>query len=147
MNIIHGDALTILKGMPDATIDCVVTSPPYFALRDYYIEGQLGMEPSFHEYIEKLCVVFDECARVLKPTGTCWVNLGDTYGTGSGSGVRKGKQATNRGTQYNEGWQKKGKVGVIGMEKCLLQIPARVAIAMCDRGWILRNTIIWQKPN
>jgi len=115
--------------------------------RDYCIEGQLGMEPSFHEYIEKLCVVFDECARVLKPTGTCWVNLGDTYGTRSGSGVRKGKQATNRGTQYNKGWQEKGKAGVIGMEKCLLQIPARFAIAMCDRGWILRNTIIWQKPN
>lgn len=145
--IMLGDAAEILRQIPDAGIDCIVTSPPYFALRDYCIEGQIGLEPSFQEYIEKLCAVFDECARVLKPTGTCWVNLGDTYGTGSGAGVRKGMQATNRGTQYNRAWEQKGKNGVRGMEKSLLQIPARFAIAMTERGWILRNTIIWHKPN
>lgn len=145
--ILLGDALTILRKLPNESIDCVMTSPPYWALRDYEVTGQIGVEPGFQEYIEKLCRIFDEIKRVLKPTGTCWVNMGDTYGTGSGSGVRTGKQATNRGTQYNRGWQEKGKAGVKGMGKCLLQIPNRFAISMCERGWILRNEVIWHKPN
>jgi len=145
--IIAGDAKEILHRFPDESIDCVLTSPPYWALRDYCIAGQIGLEPDFRDYIKKLCEVFDEAKRVLKPAGTCWVNIGETYGTGSGSGIRKGMQATNRGTQYNKGWQEYGKAGVPGMEKSLLQIPARFAIAMTDRGWILRNTIIWHKPN
>lgn len=145
--ILLGDAAEILRKLPDESIDCAVTSPPYWALRDYSIEGQIGLESAFQQYIEKLCEVFDEIKRVLKSSGTCWVNMGDTYGTGSGSGVRIGKQATNRGTQYNRGWQEKGKAGVKGMGKCLLQIPSRFAIAMCERGWILRNEIIWHKPN
>lgn len=145
--ILLGDAAEIIRKLPDESIDCVVTSPPYWALRDYSVDRQIGLEPDFRQYVEKLCEVFDEVKRVLKSSGTCWVNLGDTYGTGSGAGVRIGKQATNRGTQYNRKWQEKGKAGVKGMEKCLLQIPARFAIAMCDRGWILRNEIIWHKPN
>lgn len=145
--IIQGDALDVMRGLPDDEIDCIVTSPPYWALRDYGIAEQIGLEGYFQDYIAKLCDIFDEAKRILKPTGTCWVNLGDTYGTRSGNGVRKGKQATNRGTQYNRGWQENGKAGVKGMEKCLLQIPSRFAIAMTERGWILRNTIIWHKPN
>jgi len=145
--ILLGDAKETLRRLPSESIDCVMTSPPYWALRDYRVDRQIGLETTFQQYIEKLCEIFDEAKRVLKPAGTCWINMGDTYGTGSGSGVRTGKQATNRGTHYNCGWQEKGKAGVNGMEKCLLQIPARFAIAMCDRGWILRNEIIWHKPN
>ena len=77
--IICGDALEELKKIPDESVDCVVTSPPYWALRDYGITGQLGLEPTFQEYITKLCDIFDEVKRVLKKEGTCWVNVGDTY--------------------------------------------------------------------
>lgn len=118
----HGDALAILKGMPDESIDCVVTSPPYYQLRDYGVDGQLGMEATVEEYIEKLCEIFEDIKRVLKPKGTCFVNIGDTY-SGSNNTTRKVS------------------------DKCLLQIPSRFSIEMCNRGWILRNEIIWHKPN
>jgi len=139
--IIQGDALEVLKTFPDAFVDCVITSPPYWNLRDYNVEGQLGLEPTFQEYIQKLCAIFDEIKRVLKKEGTCFVNLGDTY-----SGNKEGK-TDNKVSQYlkenSQGIHKKATI----QEKCLCQIPARFAIAMTDRGWILRNKIIWQKPN
>lgn len=145
--IYQGDSLEILKKFPDESIDCVITSPPYWALRDYGVSGQLGLEPTFQEYINKLCDIFDEVKRVLKKSGTCWVNIGDTYGTSSGSGERNGLQRTNRGTQNFEDWKKKGKNGVKQYSKSLLQIPSRFAIEMSNRGWILRNRIIWHKLN
>lgn len=143
------DCRELLAKLPDESIDCVVTSPPYWQLRDYGVPAQLqlGLEETFEKYLTKLCDIFDEVQRVLKAAGTCWVNMGDTYGTGSGAGIRNGKQATNRGTQEFERRQKEGKEGVRGYEKCLLQIPSRFAIEMCNRGWILRNEIIWHKPN
>ena len=78
--IIQGDALEVLKTLPDKSVDMVMTSPPYWALRDYGVKGQLGLELTFYEYINKLCDIFDEVKRVLKKEGTCWVNLSDTYG-------------------------------------------------------------------
>src|SRR5882724_2458677 len=80
--IICGDASEVLRQLPDDSVDCVITSPPYWRLRDYGVAGQQGLESTFSEYIERLCAVFDEVRRVLKPTGTCWVNLGDTYSSG-----------------------------------------------------------------
>jgi site-specific DNA-methyltransferase (adenine-specific) len=142
-----GDSLTVLKSWPDEFVDCVITSPPYWALRDYGVAGQLGLEPTFQEYITKLCDIFNEIKRVLKKDGTCWVNIGDTYGTGSGAGERNGLQRTNRGTQNFEEWKKNGKKSVSKFKKCLLQIPSRFAIEMSNRGWILRNRLIWHKPN
>jgi site-specific DNA-methyltransferase (adenine-specific) len=118
------DVLECLKQIPNESIDCVITSPPYWALRDYGIEGQLGLEPTFHEYLEKLWCIFDEVYRVLKPTGTLWVNLGDTYFS-----------------------KTKGRIDSDYTEKCLCMIPERFAIGMIERGWILRNQIIWHKPN
>ena len=170
--VIIGNSLHVLKTMEAESIDLCVTSPPYWGLRDYgsapeiyggdsscehtweehrqpargggpgktttvgankdtegnnrghptishYCtkcgawKGQLGLEPTPQEYIDHLCAIFDEVKRVLKPTGACWVNLGDTYGT----------------------------------DKSLAQVPARFAMAMTDRGWLLRNEVIWQKPN
>lgn len=111
--VIQGDSLEVLKTLPDESVNCVVTSPPYWNLRDYGIDGQLGLESDFKEYINKLCSIFDEVKRILKPDGTVWVNLGDTY----------------------------------GLNKSLCVIPHRFAIEMVDRGWILRNQIIWHKPN
>ena len=84
--IYQGDSLDILKIFPSESVDCAITSPPYWALRDYGVDGQLGLEPTFQEYISKLCDIFDEVKRVLKKEGTCFVNLGDTY-----SGNKNGK--------------------------------------------------------
>jgi len=128
--IICGDALKVLKQLPDESIHCVVTSPPYWALRDYGVKGQLGLEPTFQEYLSKLCAVFDEVKRVLKPTGTCWVNMGDTYA----SFRQRARLSQTRS-------------GIELPPKSLCQIPARFAIEMTSRGWILRNEIIWHKPN
>ncbi|MCA1624017.1 MAG: site-specific DNA-methyltransferase, partial [Acidobacteria bacterium] len=78
--IIRGDALKILKKLPDESVDCVVTSPPYYRLRDYGVPGQIGLEPNFTAYLERLLTVFDKVRRVLKPSGTCWIVIGDSYG-------------------------------------------------------------------
>ena len=112
-NIIHiGDNIFHLTNIPDASVDMCVTSPPYYNLRDYKNSGQIGAENTVKDFVENLCKVFDEIHRILKPTGSCWVNIGDTYD-----------------------------------KKRLLQVPSRFEIAMCDRGWHLRNEIIWSKPN
>ena len=129
--IICGDSVEVLKGMPNEIIDMCITSPPYFGLRDYGADGQIGLEYTIKEYIDRLIAVFDEVKRVLRPTGTCWVNLGDSYGGNTTSGPGH-KELPN--TEKLP-------------DKCLLQIPARFSIAMTDSGWILRNTIIWHKPN
>ena len=148
-NIIYqGDALTKLKEFPNNSINCVMTSPPYWALRDYSVEGQLGLEPTFEKYIKKLCNIFDEVKRVLRDDGTCWVNLGDTYyGGGNNRGNNSPisyKQSTNKGAigQVQQDWSKMNY-----KSKCLIMIPQRFAIEMVNHGWILRNTIIWHKPN
>src|ERR1051326_3960654 len=93
--ILRGDSLKVLQRLPSESIDCVVTSPPYWALRDYGVKGQLGLEPTLDGYLGNLCTVFDEVRRVLKPSGTCWVNMGDTYsspmkGGGGSSDTSKG---------------------------------------------------------
>jgi len=147
--VIQGDCLEVMKTFPDESIDCVMTSPPYWNLRDYGVEGQLGLEPTFQEYINKLCDIFDEVKRVLKKEGTCWVNMGDTY-AGSGNGQTSNWDAEWTGKTLNKptclgAKGVKAKTDVIS--KCLLQIPSRFAIEMCNRGWILRNEIIWHKPN
>jgi site-specific DNA-methyltransferase (adenine-specific) len=132
--IICGDSLKVLKTIPTESIDCVITSPPYYGLRNYGVDSQIGLEPSFAEYLENLMLVFNEVKRVLKPNGTCFVNLGDSYG---GSGSRRfhtdKKEIVSTKTET--------------FRKSLLQIPSRFALAMTKNGWILRNEIIWHKPN
>ena len=145
--IIQGDALTELKKLKEESVNCVVTSPPYWALRDYGVEGQLGLEPTFQEYINKLCDIFDEVRRVLKKDGTCWVNLGDTYASGGGKAVEQSaKRQAAINTDSYPNYAPNSKLRTT-MPKCLLQIPFRFSIEMCNRGWILRNVIIWHKPN
>lgn len=139
--IITGPALTELQKLPAESVDCVVTSPPYWGLRDYDAPGQLGQEPTFVQYVEDLCAIFDEVKRVLKPSGTCWVNIGDTYGGRVGGAQGKNGQFAGRAVAAVRLKHERP------LAKCLLQIPSRFAIAMIDRGWILRNEIIWHKPN
>ena len=143
--IICGDALTILKKLPSESVDCVVTSPPYWSLRDYGAAGQIGLEDSFDDYLEKLLAVFGEVWRVLKGEGTCWVNLGDAYST------RSSKQGTQPSVVSQASSKSQSFLKPLAPNflppKCLLQMPARFALGMTDRGWILRNEIIWHKPN
>jgi site-specific DNA-methyltransferase (adenine-specific) len=145
--IVRGDALKVLKRLPSESIDCVVTSPPYWSLRDYGVTGQLGLEESPDMYIERLCSIFDEIRRVLKKAGTCWVVLGDAYATRSSKTGKAGKHpqpilspASTRALMFNR------PLAQIP-SKCLVQLPARFALAMTGRGWILRNEIVWHKPN
>lgn len=146
--ILYGDALAVLKTLPDECVDCIITSPPYWGLRDYGVEGQLGSEKTIGEFLSSMLGITGELKRVLKKTGTMFWNHGDNYGTGSGSGIRDGKQATNRGTQTNKNWQENGKAKVPGYEKSLMLQAHRLAVRMIDeQGWILRNQIIWHKPN
>jgi hypothetical protein len=140
--IYNEPCIETLKRMPNDFLDCVITSPPYWQLRDYGYDGQWGLEPTFQEYLEHLWEMMDEIKRVLKPTGTCWINLGDTYGTQSG-----GLKGKNTFDPKNP----KATLSIIeqpkSINKCLLLIPHRFAIGCIDRGWIIRNDIIWAKRN
>ncbi|HXA29430.1 MAG TPA: site-specific DNA-methyltransferase [Candidatus Angelobacter sp.] len=118
--ILVGDALDQLRRLPDACIDAVLTSPPYFATRDYGVPGQIGMEATVTEWVARLQAVFAEVARVLKPTGSLWLNLADSY---------------SRHPRY--GTPAKG----------LLAAPERLLLALLADGWLLRNRVIWSKPN
>lgn len=142
--IYEGSCLNVIKTFPDKSIDCVITSPPYWQLRDYGWSGQWGMERTFQEYLEHLWLLIDEVWRVLKDTGTVWVNLGDTYGTKSGiftggnTIANKISYTGNMGNDYCKD---------ANYHKCLLLIPHRFAIGCIDRGWIMRNDVIWGKRN
>lgn len=140
--ILHtGDALGILQSMPDKSVQCVVTSPPYWGLRDYGIDGQLGLETAPEKYIATMVDVFREIHRVLRGDGTLWVNLGDSYSSG-GNGGGPGLQRTSKGSLIGK------KNPPVGMKpKNLIGIPWRLAFALQDDGWYLRSDIIWSKPN
>lgn len=136
-----------LQRMDDNSLDCVVTSPPYWGLRDYGVEGQLGLEKTVEEYINNLVNIFDLIKAKLKPTGTCWVNLGDTYISEGGASRHKGyadpKYLNGRNGEHIEPHA----FPQTFLPKCLANVPNQFSIEMCKRGWILRNEIIWQKPN
>lgn len=138
--IICGYAFSVLKTLPSDLVDCIVTSPPYWNLRDYNADGQLGMEEYFEDFIDKLITIFNECGRVLKKNGTLWVNLGDTY-----NGDKTGNQDLKNTGVNNSTIVKSKDINIAN--KSLLMIPERFAINMIDNGWCLRNQIIWHKPN
>ena len=147
-----GDCVNVLKAFPDESIDCCVTSPPYFGLRDYGIDGQIGQEDSPEQYVNKLINVFQEVHRVLKKDGTLWLNIGDSWaGSCQGSGTQKQgeKQKTNRGTNYTADGKYKSKLAKLDgyKPKDLIGIPWLVAFALRECGWYLRQDIIWSKPN
>lgn len=144
--IINADVLEGLKSLEDESIDCVITSPPYWQLRDYGYPEQWGLEPTFQEYLEHLWQMMDEVYRVLKPGGTVWINLGDTYSTQSGNSRGKKYDVDNKFNNVMAGETLlKGDLDM--PSKCLMLIPHRFAIGCIEHGWILRNDIIWAKPN
>jgi site-specific DNA-methyltransferase (adenine-specific) len=142
--IFLGDSKDILKQLKDESVDCVMTSPPYYQLRDYGVDGQIGLENTIEEYLQRLMEVFDEVKRVLKPDGTLFVNLGDSY---KGSGKGACKNGYDKGKRKSHFFKKPEDKNSIIQNKSLLMIPERFAIEMISRGWILRNQIIWHKPN
>jgi site-specific DNA-methyltransferase (adenine-specific) len=118
--IVIGDAVKRLHALPEASVDCVITSPPYFRLRNYDADGQIGLEHHVDQWVEQLAAISEQVRRVLVPTGTFWLNLGDTYSSHPSQGAQR---------------------------KSLLMAPERLALRLQERGWIIRNRIAWAKPN
>ena len=145
LDIIHtGDCLEVLKTLPDESVHCCVTSPPYYALRDYGMEEQIGREATPKEYISRLTEVFTEVRRVLRSDGTLWLNIADTYAGKGNQGDfvdpknPKGRNGQAVALNYKvEGCKPKDMIG----------IPWMLAFALRDSGWYLRNDIIWMKEN
>ncbi len=150
-HIYLGDTLEVLKTLPNEIINCCITSPPYWGLRDYGVNGQIGLEKTPEEYVQKLVHIFSEVKRVLKPEGTLWLNLGDSY-AGSGKGAanypknsKKYRQGTNKGMLGKNAVNLKLPSGY--KSKDLIGFPWMVAFALRNDGWYLRQDIIWHKPN
>ena len=140
-----GDVREKLAGLPADSVHCVVTSPPYWGLRDYGVAGQLGMEPTLGEHIETMVEVFREVRRVLRPDGTCWLNYGDCYANDTKwGGSSGGKHVTALHGSSGIG-RRKTTTGLKAKDLCM--IPNRLAIALQDDGWWVRSEIIWHKPN
>lgn len=141
VQLLLGDTCDVMSQLPDGCVDCIVTSPPYFNLRNYDQNGQYGNEPTQADYVETMRRTFDTARRLLSDAGTLWLNIGDSYnGTGSrrdaafeGTGTRNRPDSRPAGRQMDP----KNRLGT----------PWRVAFALQDDGWILRNDIIWYKPN
>ena len=139
--VIEGSALTVLKTLPSASVQCVITSPPYWGLRDYGIDGQIGLEQSLTEFLTRLTQIFSELRRVLSDDGTLWLNIGDSYTSG------------NRGYRASD---KKNPARAMSIRpptpdglkpKDLIGVPWRLAFALQDDGWFLRSDVVWNKPN
>jgi len=145
ITIYHGDCIESMKSMEPGIVNTCVTSPPYWGLRDYGVEGQLGLESTPDEYVAKMVEVFREVRRVLRDDGTLWLNLGDSYTSGgrNGWGPQTGKQQTNKGSLHNERAPQPKDL----KPKDLVGIPWRVAFPLQADGWYLRSDIIWHKPN
>jgi len=150
--IYTGNCLDILPTLDAESVQCCVTSPPYWGLRDYGVDGQIGLEKTPEEYVEKMVRVFREVRRVLADDGTLWLNLGDSYsgsmkGSGGNDPERSCKQVTNSGSYFGSQVDNARKINTGLKPKDLMGIPWRVAFALQSDGWYLRQDIIWSKPN
>lgn len=142
--VLAGDCIQSMSKLPDNSIHCCVTSPPYFGLRDYGHDGQIGQEPTPDDFVAKMVEVFEQVRRILRPDGTLWLNLGDSY-----NGASSNKSGSNG---FNDGRTNRSKRLSVGgckdlKPKDLIGIPWMVAFALRQAGWYLRQDIIWHKPN
>ena len=146
MKILQGSCIDKVQELEDNSIDCVVSSPPYFGLRDYGVEGQFGLEPTYQEYLANTVKLFAVMRPKLKDTATIWWNVGDSYNQKQSAGDRVSKYSKKQKTsQGNLGMAVESQPGL--KIKDLLMIPNRVAIALQDDGWYIRSEIVWHKPN
>lgn len=154
IRILNGDVREQLAKLPSDSFDCIVTSPPYWGLRDYGVAGQIGLEPTLTEYLDTMVAVCRELRRVLKPSGTFWLNVGDSYagwngigrndaGTSGGLG-RLGGNKLGSGNPGRQGTTQRDS-GLKPKDLCM--VPNRLAIRLQDDGWYVRSEIIWHKPN
>lgn len=154
--ILHGDALAQLRTIRSGSVQCVVTSPPYWSLRDYQVDGQIGLESTFPEFLERLVAVFSEVHRVLREDGVCWVNMGDSYATASRGMAQGGLKAASdvysprknarAAHSYTDAPQTPPRSRAAGFRhKEIIGQPWRLAFALQDAGWLLRQDIIWHK--
>lgn len=141
VRILTGDVRETLAGLPSNSVQCVVTSPPYWGVRDYGVAGQIGAEPVLQDYVQALTEAFREVRRILRPDGTLWLNIANTYSSGGRTWRDDDAKNKGRGMSYRpptpEGLKPKDLVGVAWMVAMGLQLD----------GWYLRNDIIWNKPN
>lgn len=139
-----GDAVEALRNVPDGSVNCIVTSPPYYSLRDYGVEGQIGLENTVNEYVTSLCRVMDELYRILRKDGLLFLNLGDTYYSGKGAshGIDSKSNKRRFGLRPVD---RSGGLGENIERKSIIGIPWRVAIEMTSRRWVLRSPIIWHR--
>lgn len=146
VRILIGDVREQLRLLPADHFDCVVTSPPYWGLRDYGIAGQIGLEPTLGEHLGMMVDVFNEVRRVMKPTATLWLNYGDCYATSpNGRSAADTKAAGNDDRTFRD--KPFSTIGGVLKAKDLCMIPNRLAIALQESGWYVRSEIIWHKPN
>lgn len=141
-----GSALEELKKLPEESINCVVTSPPYFWLRDYGVSGQIGLENSVDEYVTALNIIMTETHRVLKGDGVLFLNIGDTFYSGKGMSHGEDKKSTKRRFGLRA-VDKSGGLGIGLQRKSLIGVPWRVALAMTSTKWVLRSSIIWHREH
>ncbi len=164
LTLLHGDCRTLLPSLPAESVQCVVTSPPYWGLRDYGVDGQIGLEETPELFVATMVAVFREVWRVLRPDGTLWLNLGDSYAAPTKWGGASGNKNTNS-AHGNYPRTRRGKTGFTSRDhahveiaphrkpqpglkpKDLVGMPWRVAFALQVDGWYLRSDIIWHKPN
>lgn len=144
VTLYRGNAVDVLGMLPEASVNCIVTSPPYYGQRDYGVPDQIGLESHPDQYIDRLIAVFRAARRVLKPTGSLWVNLGDTYWSGKGRPHGPDKKQKNR--RFLRPQDRSGPRPLCAPKQLLL-IPHRFAIAMQEDGWIVRNDNVWHKVN
>lgn len=149
ITILHDDCRDALRAMESESVDCCITSPPYWGLRDYGVAGQIGIEPQFTHFVNEMVAVFEEVRRVLRPAGTLWLNLGDCHNTQAGSvfsqpdGGGQGEKSKQRALMTPP-----NRMPQPGLKpKDLVGMPWRVALALQAAGWWLRSDIIWHKPN
>lgn len=150
VRILRGDCRDMLKTLPDESVHCIVSSPPYWRQRDYGMPGQIGLERTPEEYIARLTAIFAECRRVLRPDGTCWVNLGDKWASGGNGGNGGGGSfMEDRGPAWAHAKNSKGWRSPPNgyKDKDLVGVPWMLAFAMRAEGWYLRQCNIWAKPN
>lgn len=144
ITLLLGDTHKVLKSLPANSVDCIVTSPPYYGQRDYGVQDQIGLEEHPNLFIKKLVRVFKEAKRILKPSGSLWVNIGDTYWSGKGTPVGIDNKQKNR--RFTRPQDRTG-IRPLCAPKQLLLIPHRFAIAMQEENWIVRNDNVWYKTN
>jgi DNA modification methylase len=145
-SIYQGQAQQILRDLREESVNCTVTSPPYYWLRDYDVPGQIGLEPTVQEYVDSIADVMDGVKRVLRPDGLLFLNLGDTYYSGKGKSHGKDRKSNKRRFGLRA-VDKSGGLGIGLQRKSIIGIPWRVAIEMVARGWVLRSSVIWHREN